>query len=66
MDNELFRQNMLKAMITVIYEMCGDTGKVFAIELIHDLDLSVWAYYDEMVNILANFDKAPASAFTAK
>ena len=44
----MFRQNMLKAMITVIYEMCGDTGKVFAVGLIQNL----WVDYEDMVNIL--------------
>lgn len=64
MDNELFRQNMLKAMITVIYEMCGDTGKVFAVGLIQNLDLSVWVDYEDMVNILVNFDKVPVNLFS--
>ena len=66
MNNELFRQNILLAMAAVVCEMSGDTGKIFTVGLTHDLDLSVWAYYDEMVNILANFDKVPAGAFTAK
>ena len=64
MDNELFRRNMLMAMTTVIYEMCGDTGKVFSAGLIQNLDLSVWINYEDMIGILANFDKVPADLFS--
>lgn len=66
MDNELFRRNILLAMAKVVYEMCGDTGKVFSTGVIQNLDLSVWVDYEDTVGILANFDKVPADIFSAK